>query len=111
MATFYVPDTSYKCYVFINSTTLRAYEQVPRQNTTISYTDYYYTSHYTFTNGTQQFSTYSTIPVCNGGTFTDNVFYRYDFDSIMVIFFLILLICFYFPYRLISRAFGRWLKW
>ena len=107
----YLPSTNYACYVVRDSNTIRAYDTMPRQNTTVDYTDYYINSHYIFNNGTQQFTQYSTLPTCIGATITDNVFYRNDFDQIMIIFFLILMICFYFPYRVISRAFGRWLKW
>lgn len=41
---------------------------------------------------------------------TDNVFYHPQIDSILVIFFIIAIVCFYFPYKIFSRAFGRWLK-
>lgn len=43
-------------------------------------------------------------------TLTTDVYYHPNFDSILVIFFIIVLIFIYFPYRIISRAFGRWLK-
>lgn len=108
----YLPQTDYACYVVRdNGNTIRAYETMPRQGSTISYTDYYVNSHYLYTNGEQQFTQYSTLPTCMGSTFTDNVFYRNDFDSILVIFFIIVLVAIYFPYRVISRFFGRWLKW
>lgn len=109
--TIYLPSTNYACYVVQNSTTIRAYETMPTRNSTVNYTDYYYNSHYYFTNGTQTFSQYSTLPTCNGSNFTTNVFYRNDIDQILIIFFILLLVCFYFPYRIISRAFGRWFKW
>lgn len=109
--TIYLPSTNYACYVVQNATTIRAYETMPRQNSTVNYTDYYYNSHYYFTNGTQTFSQYTTLPTCNGSNFTTNVFYRNDIDQILIIFFILLLVCFYFPYRIISRAFGRWFKW
>lgn len=111
MGKIYLPSSDYPCFVVQNATTIRAYETTPRQNTTVNYVDYYYNSHYFFTNGTQTFSQYTTVPTCNGNQLTTNVFYRNDLDQILVIFFIILLVCFYFPYRIISRAFGRWLKW
>lgn len=107
----YLPSTDYACYYMINNNTIRAYENTPRMNSSSNYTDYYINSHYLYTNGTQTWGSYSTLPVCMGSEFTTNVFYRNDIDSILIIFFIILLICFYFPYRIISRAFGRWLKW
>lgn len=110
--TIYLPSTNYACYVTRdNGNTIRAYESTPRANSTIAYTDYYINSHYLFNNGEQQFTQYATLPTCMGSTFTTNVFYRNDFDSILVIFFILVLICFYFPFRIFSRFFGRWLKW
>lgn len=41
---------------------------------------------------------------------TNNNFYHPKIDSILVIFFIITLVCIYFPYKIFSRAFGRWLK-
>lgn len=107
----YLPRSDYPCFVVQNSTTIRAYETIPRQNTTVNYTDYYYNSHYFSTNGTQTFSQYTTLPICNTSNLTTNVFYRNDIDQILVIFFIISIVCFYFPFRIISRAFGRWFKW
>lgn len=109
--TIYLPQTDFACYVVRdNGNTIRAYETMPRQNTTVSYTDYYVNSHYLFNNGEQQFTQYSTLPTCMGATFTDNVYYRNDIDSILIIFFIILLISIYFPYKILSRLFGRWFK-
>lgn len=109
--TIYLPSTDYRCFVVQDANTIRAYESMPRANSTSNYTDYYVNSHYIFRNGTQTWGTTANLPVCSGATFTDSIYYRNDFDSILLIFFLLLLICFYFPYRLISRMFGRWLKW
>lgn len=108
----YLPSSDYACYVARdNGNTIRAYESVPRVNTTVNYTDYYVNSHYTFNHGEQQFSAYSTIPSCQNFNVTTNVFYRNDIAEILITFFILLLVCFYFPYRIISRLFGRWLKW
>lgn len=109
--TIYLPNTNYSCYYMTNDYTIRAYHTQPRQNANIDYTDYFINSHYINRNGTQNFSQYSTLPICMTDTFTTNVFYRNDIDQILVIFFILLIICFYFPYRIISRLFGRWLKW
>lgn len=108
---FYLPDASYPCVVFNNATTVRAYNQVPQRNSTISYTDYYYNGHYYYVNGQQTFGQTSQLPSCSSVVLTDNVFYRTDIADIMITFFIILLVCFYFPYRIISRMFGRWFKW
>lgn len=109
----YVPDLeNYDCYVVQSENTLRAYEDIPQPNTTIRYRDYYLNSSYIYRDGKQTFSNYATnIPIClSDNVLTDSVYYRNDFDSIMVITFILLIICFYFPFRIISRMFGRWLK-
>lgn len=108
--TIFLPDTNYACFVVQDSNTIRAYETMPSYNGSSNYTDYYVNSHYMFRNGTQQWGNYSTLPTCSGATFTTNVFYRNDIDGIMITFFILLIVCFYFPYRLIARLFGRWLK-
>ena len=109
--TIYLPNTNYSCYYMPNDYTIRAYHSTPRQNSTIDYTDYFINSHYINRSGTQTFNQYSTLPTCMTDTFTTNVFYRNDIADIMITFFILLIICFYFPYRIITRAFGRWLKW
>ena len=113
MAYVYVPEyNSNNCAYIYNSDVIRVYNSTPSHNTTISYKDYYIKSSYIYNEGSTTFSNYSTLPVCiNSNRITTNVMYRNDIDSILVVFFILLLICFYFPYRLISRLFGRWLKW
>ena len=108
----YVPRNDCACVVVSSATSMRCYYTQPRQNTTVNYSDYYYNSHYLEQRGSQTFSQYATLPTCySSNDLTTNVYYRNDLDSILICFFIIVLICFYFPYRLISRAFGRWLKW
>lgn len=109
----YVPNyQNNNCVYIYNSDVLRVYQIRPVPNSTISYTDYYLKSHYIYNTGTTTFSQYSTIPNCIDSSFiTTNFYYRNDLFDILGCFFIILLICFYFPYRIISRLFGRWLKW
>lgn len=113
MSYVYVPEyNSNNCAYIYNSDIIRVYDSTPSHNSTISYKDYYIKSSYIYNEGSTTFSNYSTLPVCiNSNRITTNVMYRNDIDSIMVVFFILLLICFYFPYRIISRMFGRWLKW
>lgn len=108
----YVPDLeNYSCFVVRDETTIRAYEEVPQRNQEVDYRDYYYNSNYLYQDGTQSFGNYSTLPVClSNDVLTSDVYYRNDFDRILVIIFILLIVCFYFPYRIISRFFGRWLK-
>lgn len=109
----YVPSfNNSSCVVVRDTNTIRVYESSPTYNSTIDYVDYYFNSHYLYNTGSQQFSQYSSLPTClNQNLLTKNVFYRNDIDSILIVFLIILLVCFLFPYKLISRMFGRWLKW
>lgn len=109
----YVPDTSYKCYVIINSDTIRSYEQVPynpgyNQNISINYRDYYLNSNYIYMDGSQNFGNYSTIPTClDKSVITDSVYYRNDFDSILIIFLIMSIFIFYIPIKVFLRFFRR----
>lgn len=108
----YVPSLeNYACYVLVDNNTIRAYEQMPTKDSSVNYRDYYINSSYLYRDGVQAFSQYSTLPIClSNSELTTNVFYRNDIDKILVVTFILLIICFYFPYRIISRMFGRWLK-
>lgn len=109
----YVPEynNSYCAFIY-NSDIIRVYNDKPSHNTTISYKDYYIKSSYIYNTGSTTFSSYSTLPTCiSNDRITTNVMYRNDISDIMVTFFILLIICFYFPYRIISRSFGRWFKW
>lgn len=105
----YVPDLeNYKCYVIRSDTTMRAYKELPQNNKEIEYRDYYYNSNYMYQDGTQSFSSYSTLPVCLSDTIiTDNVFYRNDIDSILIIFLVMSIFSFYIPLKVFMRLFRR----
>lgn len=109
----YVPSfTNSSCVNILRSNTIRVFDSVPTSESTITYTDYYINSHYLSDTGSITFSSVDPLPTClNVSRVTNNVFYRNDIDSILVVTFIILLVCFYFPFRIISRLFGRWLKW
>lgn len=104
----YVPDTSYACYVVRDETTIRAYEQMPQRNREVDYRDYFYNSNYLYQDGTQSFSNYSTLPVClDSSLITNEVYYRNDFDSILIIFLIMCIFCFYLPLKIFVRLFRR----
>lgn len=113
MSSIYIPSyTNSKCAYVYNSDTIRVYDSTPTLNSTINYTEYFVNSSYLSRTGSTTFNQYSSLPVClSSSDITTNVFYRNDIDKILVITFILLIICFYFPYRIISRMFGRWLKW
>ena len=105
----YVPDTqNYKCFVVQNEQVIRAYKSIPRNNTTIDYRDYYIQSNYIYKDNQQTFSQYATLPIClESSVVTDDVYYRNDFDSILIIFIILAFVCFYCPFKLFMRMFKK----
>lgn len=104
----YVPDTSYSCYVVINSDTIRAYTQMPRLNSSSTYRDYYLNSNYIYQDGTQTWNNYSTLPVCLDKTkVTNDIYYRNDFDSILIIFVVLVIFGIFLPIKIFSKMFKR----
>lgn len=106
----YVPELeNYKCYVVQSEGVIRAYEEKPQNNITVNYRDFYIKSNYIYKDGSQQFSSYTTLPICiNSSELTSEVYYRNDFDSILIIFVLLCIIFFWFPIKLLTRIFKRW---
>ena len=105
----YVPDLeSYKCFVVRDESTLRAYKEVPRKNSDIEYRDYFYNSNYLYQDGEQSFGNYSVLPVClDNSVLTNEVYYRNDFDSILIIFLIMSIFCFLIPIKLFLRFIRR----
>lgn len=104
----YVPDTSYACYVVVDSETIRAYETMPTQDSTVYYRDYYINSNYLYEDSYQTFSRYSQLPTClSSDVITNEVYYRNDFDSIMIIFLVMVIFIIYIPLKIFSRLFKR----
>lgn len=94
------------CYQ-INDGYIRVWNSI-NNNSYNTYYDVFTNNNYLVREGYTNY--YNNVSCSTMYEFTDNVFYRNDIDKILVIFFILLLICFYFPYRIISRIFGRWLK-
>lgn len=109
----YLPeDSTYnKCYVVQNEDVIRGYDRIPTNNSSYSYRDYYINSNYIYKDGTGSWSQYTTLPIClETDVITNDFYYRNDLMDILVCFFIIVLFCFYFPYKIFARLFGRWLK-
>ena len=105
----YLPDLeNYQCFVVRDENTLRAYEDEPQLNQSINYRDYYINSNYVYQDGVQEFNLYSTLPVClDSSVLTNEVYYRNDFDSILVILLIMSIFCFYIPIKIFLRLFRR----
>lgn len=108
----YVPEyNNGNCVVIYNEGVIRVYEHIPTVNSSVNYREYFSNMHYAYRDGIQQFASYSTPPTCiSNNDITTDIYYRHDLDRILVCFIIIIIFCFYFPYKLISRIFGRWLK-
>ena len=108
----YLPESiSNQCAYIYDKDTIRVYETRPTNNSLVSFKDYYINSNYIYRSGSTQFSQYTTLPSClSSDIFTTEVYYRNDFDKIMIITMILIILLIYFPYKIVSRAFGRWLK-
>lgn len=109
----YVPNsnTFNKCYVVQNENVIRAYDTIPLNNSSYNYRDYYIHSDYIFKDGSGVWSQYTTLPVClSSSEITNSIYYRVDLSNIMIIFLTMFLFIVYFPVKLFTRLFGRWLK-
>lgn len=108
----FVPDlTNYRCFVVQSEGVIRAYERIPTTNSTINYRDYYINSNYIYRDGQQTFNNYNTnLPVClNNSVLTNEVYYRNDFDSILIIFLIMSIFIFYIPIKIFKRLFRRFI--
>lgn len=105
----YVPDKeNYKCFVVRSEEVIRAYEEIPNKNSEVSYRDYYYNANYLYNDGTQSFSQYTTLPTClDNNNITDNVYYRNDIDSILIVFIALCIFCIWMPLKIFMRLFRR----
>ena len=72
-----------------------------------SWNDVYYKYDYYVRQGSSNYSQTNVVCV-NINVYTDDVFYRYDFSSILIMLFIMLIICLYFPYKVVSRILGKW---
>ena len=105
----YVPEKeNYQCYVVQSEGVIRGYEQVPQNNTTINYRDYYIESDYIYKDGSQTFSNYATLPTClASNVVTSEIYYRTDFHNILIIFLIMSIFCFLIPIKIFKRLFRR----
>lgn len=106
----YVPsdNTFNKCYVVQSEGIIRGYDRVPSNNTSYNYRDYYINSSYIYKDGSGNWSTYSSLPIClDSSVITNSYYYRLDFDSILIIFLIMCIFCFKIPLKIFMRLFRR----
>lgn len=93
---YYLIITNQNCYTQYNTTYCDCYYRYPKN-------DYIRSE----TQSCNWSSTNSWIP---SSYFTDDYWYRLDLSNILIIFIILFIFGIYFPYRVINRIFGRWLK-
>lgn len=104
----YVPDLNYACYVVQGEGVIRGYEEIPARDRNIAYRDWYINSNYIYRDGTQSFNQWSDLPIClQTSEISDVVYYRNDFDSILIVFLIMCIFCFYLPLKVFLRLFRR----
>lgn len=105
----YLPDLeNYNCFVVQNEGVIRAYEETPQNNQTISYRDYYINSSYIYKDGYQSFNQYATLPTClDNNTVTNDYWYRLDLPSILFIFCVFVFFGVYLPFKIFMRLFKK----
>ena len=105
----YVPQINdYACYVVTSDSVIRAYKTIPQRNSDVEYRDYYYTSNYLYKDGIQSFSQYSQLPIClDNSVLSSEVWYRNDYDSILIIFAIMFIFVIYFPLKIFFKFFRR----
>ena len=106
----YVPeDSTYnKCYVVQGENTIRAYDTIPRTNTSYSYRDYYVRSDYIYRDGSGSWSQYATLPVClDNSKITHEDYYRIDYYKSLIIVLIVSIFAFYIPIKVFSRIFKK----
>lgn len=115
MKNIYLPIENlndFACYSVIDKDTIRAYYTQPQLDSSSEYVDFYINSHYLQKTGTQSWGQWnSSLPICvSKSSFTNDIYYRNDFDSVLIIFLILFIFIIVLPYKIMSRAFGRWLK-
>lgn len=110
MNNIYLPeDTTYnKCYVVQNENVIRGYDRVPSNNTNYNYRDYYINSNYIYKDGTGQWSSYTTLPIClDNSVITNDFYYRNDICDILLIFVILVIFIVYIPIKIVFRIFKK----
>ena len=112
MSKIYLPVevSNNNCAFVYDKDTIRVYEEVPRYNATIAYTDYFIHSDYISRTGSTTFGSYGTINYnCLSSTdFSTNAIYRMDISSIVLIAFIFIFGFYYLIRTLLRRLlYGR----
>lgn len=105
MSKIYVP-TEYlnkPCYV-VNNDYIRVYNTINNNNYNVVY-DIYFKNDYMIKESTANYSSSTRCDFIN--TYTDDIYYRYDFDKIILIFLFVVVFCVGPPIKIFFRLFRR----
>lgn len=92
---YYVVHTNRNCFTQYNTTYCDCYNVYPKLDYNIS----------------QSYQcAYNVSTSISYSNFTNNIWYRIDLVNILIIFTILFIFIIKYPYRIISRFFGRWLK-
>lgn len=109
---YYLPNevTSNNCAYMYDKDTIRVYEEVPRANSTINYTDYFINTDYYTRSGSTTFGQWTNFSndCLDYRDFTTNSVYRLNFFQIIIIAFALIFVPYYFIRTLVRRImYGR----
>lgn len=105
MGKIYVPDINYQCYVLQNANVIRAYEST-NWNSYNRYHDYYTNQNYLEQIG-ESYNYQTNYSCIDRNLLTNEVYYRLDFDKILIIFLILVIVCFWFPFNLFMKLFKK----
>lgn len=110
-AKIYLPVTitNNNCAYISNNDVIRVFNN-RGSNQYISFTDYYINDHYITNTGTTYVGNNFNYNCISTDRFTTDFLHRFDLPDIIIIFVFIVLFFIWFPYKIVSRALGRWFK-
>ena len=104
----FVPNLEYSCYVIYDKDTIRAFHDNLVDGESVDYTDYYVNSHYTSKDGSLIYNSgVSEFDCINSALLTNDIYYRNDLDSILIIFGIICIFAFYIPFKIFKTLFRK----
>lgn len=115
MARIYLPVevNQNQCAVVVSDGHIRIYSSRPngQQQNNVTYTDFYIRENYLQTNGSTNWNQYTTQNCVDHTQFSTDYWDRPDIWQSLICFAIIGYVGIVLPFKIISRLFGRWLKY
>lgn len=111
MSKIYLPVTitNSNCAYISQRGVIRVFDS-RNYNAYVNYTDYYLEDHYISNTGTSYIGNNFNYNCIATSDFTTDFLHRFDLPEIIIIFTFIVIFFIWFPYKIVSRALGRWFK-